>query len=283
MSLIEKAYSAFIFFFFAANISYGQEIKIPDTVLIRSGDLQLKGLLWHPAPPGKFPAVIFCHGGYETNDTTYDLAENISAIGSVFANHGYIFLGLSRRGIGLSKGQGRNSADLMADAFKEKGQEGRNKIQLQQLQTDQLKDMLAGLSFLQKREDVATNSIAVSGHSFGGSLALLVAEHEPGLRAAVVFSAAGYSWDRSPVLRERLLKAVKKIKMPIMIVQAQNDYSLNPGLGLDSALTLLHKPHVLKIYPEFRKTKREAHNLVFLGTQIWEADVFKFLDEILKH
>jgi hypothetical protein len=67
-----------------------------------------------------------------------------------------------------------------------------------------------------------------------------------------------------------------------MIVQARNDYSLNPGVALDSALTHLRSPHQLKIYPQFGTTSREAHNLVNLGLDVWEADVFKFLDEIMK-
>jgi len=262
---------------------FAQDNIIPDTVVVQSENLNLKGLLWRPNTSGKLPTVIFCHGGYETADTTYDLVKNISTIGSVFAKHGYLFLGLCRRGIGLSKGQGVNGADLMAEAFNKIGQQGRNNVQLEQLQTDQLTDMLAGLSFLRKRKEVDTNRVVVMGHSFGGSLALLVAEHDHGLKAVVVFSAAGYSWDRSPQLRLRLISAVKNIPAPIMIIHAWNDYSLNPGYGLDSVMTALHKPHVLKIYPEFGKTNREAHNLIFLGTEIWETDLFKFLDGIMKH
>jgi carboxymethylenebutenolidase len=260
---------------------FAQDIVV-DTVIVQCENLKLKGLLWRPNRPGKLPTVIFCHGGYETAETTYDLVENISTIGSVFAKRGYVFLGLCRRGIGLSKGQGVNGSDLMAEAFNKIGQEGRNKVQLEQLQTDQLTDMLAGLAFLRKRKEVDTNRVVVMGHSFGGSLALLVAEHDHGVKAVVVFSAAGYSWDRSPQLRLRLISAVRNIPAPIMIVHAHNDYSLNPGYGLDSVMTALHKPHVLKIYPEFGKTNREAHNLILLGTQIWETDVFKFLDAITK-
>jgi dienelactone hydrolase len=258
-----------------------QDLFQPDTVTIQSGKLALKALLWHPAGSGRVPAVIFCHGGYETNDTTYDLLENISSIGSVFAKHGYIFLGLSRRGIGLSKGQGKNGADLMAEAFKEKGQEGRNRVQLQQLETDQLNDMIAGLNFLRKRKDVDTKRIGVTGHSFGGSLALLVAEHEPGLKAVIVFSGAGYSWDRSPQLRARLISAVKKIDAPIMIIHAQNDYSLNPGYILDSIRNQQHKPHLLKIYPKIGNTERDGHNFIFRSIETWEADVFTFLSKNL--
>lgn len=255
----------------------------PDTVSVQSGSLQLKALLWHPEGFGKLPAVIFCHGSYETNDITYDPVTNISSIGYIFAQHGYIFLGLFRRGVALSRGVGTNTADLMAKALKARGQEGRNAVQLTQMETVDLNDVIAGLDFLRRRNDVDTSRMAVAGHSFGGSLALLVAEHEPALKAVIVFSAAGYSWDRSPALRSRLITAAQHISRPLMIIHARNDYSLSPGYGLDSVLTALGKPHLLKIYPEFGSSKSEAHNLVFLATDVWEADVFRFLDAIVKH
>jgi dienelactone hydrolase len=263
--------------------SFGQEALRPDTVIVRSGNLELKALLWHPKVVGKLPAVIFCHGGYETNDITYDPLENISTIGSVFAKHGYVFLGLFRSGVALSKGQGTSSGDLMADAFKSNGQEGRNVVQLKQLQTSDLNDAIAGLKFLREQKNVDRNRLAIVGHSLGGSLALLVAEHERQLASVIVFSAAGYSWDRSPQLRARLITAVGHISAPVMIIHAINDYSLNPGYGLDSVLTMLRKPHIFKIYPKFGTTNRQAHNLVFLQPEIWETDVFHFLDGILKH
>jgi dienelactone hydrolase len=261
--------------------SWAQDIFIPDTVSVMSGSLTLKGLLWQPAGKGKFPAIIFCHGGYDSNDTTYPPLQT-SVLGPVFVKYGYIFFDLFRRGVGLSSNQGENSADLMAKAFEEKGQEGRNKVQLEQMQTTQLQDMIAGLNFLRSKEQVDASRIAIIGHSFGGSLALLVAEHDLRLKAVIVFSAAGYSWDRSPPLRLRLLQALKNISAPVMILHAKNDYSLNPGYGIDSALTKLNKPHVLKIYPAFGTTNREAHNLVLLNTDLWKPDVLKFLAKNLR-
>jgi len=86
----------------------------------------------------------------------------------------------------------------MDNALKEKGQEERNKVQLQQPETSQLQDMIAGLTFLKKRKDVDVNHMVVIGHSFGGSLAILLAEHEPSLKSVVIFGPAGYSWNRSP-------------------------------------------------------------------------------------
>jgi len=32
------------------------------TVVVPSGNLRLKALLWKPNGPGPFPAVLFCHG-----------------------------------------------------------------------------------------------------------------------------------------------------------------------------------------------------------------------------
>ncbi|HEY6975708.1 MAG TPA: alpha/beta fold hydrolase [Chitinophagaceae bacterium] len=255
----------------------------PDTVVVQSGNLRLKGLLWKPDGTGSFPAIIFCHGSLGGIDTIHDPLREASLLGNVFANRGYIFFALFRRGAGLSKNEGVNSTDLMDNAFKEKGQEERNKVQLQQLETDQLKDMISGMKFLKSQRNTDTNHVAIIGHSFGGSLALLLAEHERNVKAVVVFSPAGYSWNLSPPLRERLLTAIKNIAMPVMIIHAQNDYSVNPGFTLDSMMNQLHKTHVLKIYPKFGNSASEGHGLIFQGTKIWEADVFKFLDEYMKY
>ncbi|HMH31578.1 MAG TPA: dienelactone hydrolase family protein [Puia sp.] len=254
-----------------------QTLKAPDTVSLQSGGLTLKALLWHPSGHGPFPTIIFCLGSYGGSDTLSNPEQQTSSIGPVFARNGYIFLGLFRRGVGLSKGQGENSADLMYRSFKEKGQEARNKTQLQHLETDQLQDMISGLALLRKMPDVDTNRIGVVGHSFGGSLALLLAEYDSGIKAVVVFAAAGYSWNLSPQLRIRLTNAVRRIAVPVLFIHAQNDYSTIPGYALDSVLNQLNKPHELKIYPRFGKSVDEGHNIIFLSIETWERDVFEFL------
>ena len=262
---------------------YAQDFVSPDTVSVQSGELMLKGLLWRPAGLGPFPTIIFCHGSYGGADTIHDPVQQTSVLGPVFAKKGYIFLVLFRRGVGLSRGQGENIGELMYNAFKQKGQEERNKVQLNKLETDELQDIIFGLKFLRRREDVDKNRFVVTGHSFGGSLALLLAEHDPKLKVVVVFAAAGYSWNLSPMLRERLITAVKNINVPIMMIHAQNDYTTNSGYALDSVLNKLHKPHLLKIYPKFGNTASEGHNMIFLSTETWNADVFKFLHESLRH
>jgi pimeloyl-ACP methyl ester carboxylesterase len=87
-------------------------------------------------------------------------------IGQVFSRHGYVFLFLYRQGVGLSADQGAMGGPLPG---------------------------------------VDVHRIGVAGHSFGGSLSLILAERDAALRAVVLFGAAAASWEPSPGLRERLL------------------------------------------------------------------------------
>ena len=109
----------------------------------------------------------------------------------------------------------------------------------------------------------------------------LLTEHETGLKAVVIFGAAGYSWDRSPQLRTRLYEAAKNITVG-MKVYAQNDYSINPGYAIDSVMNQVNKPHILKIYPSLGNSRTEGHNMIFSSPATWEADVFKFLNESIR-
>src|SRR5215469_17594532 len=162
----------------------------PETVVVQSGALKLRGLLWWPAGRGPFPAVLFNHGSGSIPEPRLP-----GSLGPVFARHGYAFLWLFRRGAGLSSDQGADSGALMARALAEKGQEGRNEVQLQLLEVE-LGDVTAGLAFLRAQSGVDGGRVAIAGHSFGGQLTLLAAEQDTGLRAAVTFGAAAGSWDQ---------------------------------------------------------------------------------------
>src|SRR5271157_1317063 len=174
------------------------------------------------------------------------------------------------------------AAHLMNIESAAHGQEARNTLQLKLLEGRDMSDALAGLAFLRALPQVDAHDVAVIGHSFGGSLTLLMAEREPSLRAVVIFSGSGYSWGRSPELRARLLTAVEHLGMPVFFIHAANDYSVASGKALDAELQQLGKPHLLKIYPPIGQTPDDGHAFPFLGVKIWEPDVFAFLDMYMR-
>jgi dienelactone hydrolase len=263
----------------------GQASGGPETVVVHKGSVTLHALLWRPQGRGPFPGILLNHGSGRTREELERLGpyeKQADVLGPVFARHGYIFLFLFRRGVGLSADQGTNAIDLMNHELAIHGQEARNALQLQLLEGREMSDALSALDFLRALPEVDPRSVAVVGQSFGGSLTFLMAEREPDLRAAVIFSCAGYSWDRSPELRGRLLTAAERIRAPVFFIHAANDYSIAPGKALDARLQRLGRPHRLKIYPPIGQTADDGHNFPYLGVNQWEPDVFAFLDEHLR-
>jgi carboxymethylenebutenolidase len=112
-------------------------------------------------------------------------------------------------------------------------------------------------------------------------LALLEAERAHSIRAVIAFGPAAASWEGSPLLQHRLIHAARTIDAPVLIIHAANDYSTQPGRVLDSERARLGKPHQLKIYPPYGRTAAEGHSFLYLKPTIWEADVFRFLDQSL--
>jgi len=258
----------------------------PQTVEILSGSLRLKGSLWRPEGRGPFPAVVFNHGRSDAAQQ-YSLQlgltlEHLAQIlGPVFVRHGFVFLYPFRRGEGPSADQGQFIGDLLQREDAAKGSEARWRLQLVLMTTDHLQDALAALEFLKNLPYVDTHRVAVAGHSFGGQLTLLEASREHTAHAAVTFGAAAASWDNSPELRDRLIETVRGLAMPLMLIQAANDYSLSPSRAIDGELSRLSKPHMRKIYPAFGDTQSHGHNFLYLDTARWERDVFAFLESNL--
>jgi carboxymethylenebutenolidase len=265
-----------------------QGVVTPDTVVVQSGALRLRALRWRPHGKGPFPAVLFSHGsGPDSANSAAgrrdarNREQGAAALGPVFARHGYLFLYLFRRGAGLSAGQGIYSGDLRAAELAASGQEAHERLQVRLLEGDELSDAFAGLAYLRSQPEVDASRVAVAGHSFGGSLTLLMAERDSTLRAAIDFASAAGSW-RSAPLRERLRNAVSRTTVPVLFIHASNDYSTEPGEALAADMARLAKAHRLRIYPPFGRTREEGHSMVYLSTATWEMDVFAFLNTYMR-
>ena len=281
-----RAFAVAILVASVATIAEGQAARGgPDTVVVHSGPVTLRGLLWRPNGRGPFPAILLNHGSGRSREELERLGpyeRQADTLGPVFARHGYVFLFLFRRGVGLSTAHDTNAVDLLNGEVTAHGQKARNTLQLELLEGRELSDALAGLAFLRKLPDVDPHDVGVVGHSFGGSLTVLMAEREPDLRAVVLFSAAGYSWEQSPELRERLLAALAHVQAPMFFIHAANDYTTASGKALDARLQQLGKAHRLKIYPPIGRTAEDGHAFPLIGVSRWESDVFAFLEEYMR-
>jgi dipeptidyl aminopeptidase/acylaminoacyl peptidase len=157
------------------------------------------------------------------------------------------------------------------------------KTMIRLLETDHLDDQLAALAYLKSRRDVDQNRIALAGCSFGGIQTLLAAERKAGARAGVDFAGAAITWDRSPLIPARLRAAARRAVIPILFVQAENDYNTAPSRELAAEMQKAGKPHELKILPPYGSTPQEAHTpFCANGGDVWGPDVFRFLERHLQ-
>jgi dienelactone hydrolase len=90
------------------------------------------------------------------------------------------------------------------------------------LSREQYQDQMAALSWLEGQSFVRSQAIAVMGNSFGGIETVLGAG-DSRYCAAVDASGGAESWDKAPPLQTLLLTAVRRAKIPILFIQAQND------------------------------------------------------------
>ncbi len=257
--------------------SSAQPINGPDTVEFKSGALALRGLVWRPAGRGPFPAILFTHG---SGRALY--AREMASIGPFYASHGYVLFWPYRRGQGLSAGRGEYIVDLMDRAGSTQGPAARSKVMADLLATEQMDDELAALDYLKRTPGVDRTRLAVAGNSFGGILAVFLAERGPGVRAVIASAPAAQTWASSPDIRERLLKAASHAKAPIFFMQAENDYDLSPSRMLSAEMQRAGRAYRVKIFPPFGATTAEGHSFGYFGTDIWRGDVLAFLAENLR-
>jgi carboxymethylenebutenolidase len=236
----------------------------PEDVTFPSGKLVLHGFLYRPEGSGPFPAILYNHGSEQK-------VGRKPMLGRFFSSQGYVFFVPHRRGHGSSPN------DSYIESLRAERRSGAIA-----LHETHLEDQLAALVYLKQLPEVDNTRIAVAGCSYGGIQTVLAveanAEQKLGLRAAIDFAGGAMSW-RSLVLRDRMVRAVRKTDIPILFIQAENDYDLGPSRTLAGELEQLGKPHKLMIFPPYGNTHKEGHGgFCFRATDVWGSAVTEFLD-----
>jgi dienelactone hydrolase len=253
------------------GIAQAQSPPNPVEVTFPSGNLVLRGFIYKPDGQGPFPAVLWNHGSERRPGWLPELAP-------LFLSKGYAFFIPHRHGHGRSPGE--YVMDVLDRANQSGGAQARSK-KLVELMELHLQDQIAALTYLKSLPEIDAQRIAVAGCSFGGIQTLLMAEKGLGLRAAVDFAGAAQTWRNAPDLRERMLQAARRSQMPVLLIQAKNDYDLAPSRELAAEMEKSAKPHVLQVFPAFGKSNQEAHEFCIHGTELWAPQVFSFLDQAM--
>jgi dienelactone hydrolase len=246
----------------------------PNAVTFPSGELVLHGDLYKPEGAGPFPGVIWYHGGGGPRPGAAEYRGS-TQLGPVFTGNGYVLFVPHRLGYG------RSPRHDLVDTFVDGKREVRDKLQLKLIDMH-MKDVIPALSFLKGLAYVDRNRIAVAGCSLGGIQTVLISEKDMGFRAAVAFAAAAQSWRNAPNVRELMTGAVRKATLPILFVQAENDYDLTGSRTLAAEMKRLGKPHKLLIFPPFGNSPADGHAFCTRGGKVWASEVFSFLGETMQ-
>ncbi len=189
----------------------------------KSGNLTLTGYSYKPAGSGPFPLVIWNHG----SEPDPAGGPQFDSVAAVFVPAGYAVFAPIRRG--QSESQGEYVQNRIKATVASQGLPTAARLMVRLMESEQLDDQLAGLAYAKTLKWVDSTKTVVAGCSYGGIETLLAAERGAGFKAALSISPAALSWASAPPLQDRLKQAVRRIEIPVLLIQPPKDASLEPA------------------------------------------------------
>lgn len=233
-----------------------------------SKGLTLRGWVYKPAGNGPFPAIVWNHSAEKNPSARPEL-------GLFCTQHGYLLFVPVRHGHNPSPGE------YFGDAIQDYIASGADRTSIQKkavaIEEEYNEDVVAALTWLKKQRYVNAKAIAVIGVAYGGSQSLLAAEKDLDLRACIVFGPAAISWGNREI-RQRTIEAVQRTKVPVFLLQAENDYTLGPSEVLGPIIREKGGANRAKMYPAFGTTHAEGQ----LGFACWEEGIKVWGDDFLE-
>jgi dipeptidyl aminopeptidase/acylaminoacyl peptidase len=234
-------------------------------VTFESHGLHLRG--WVVRTPGAHPRPVLVYNHGSAKDVAWSIYGDMAAW---LSSRGYVVFFPFRRGVEGSEGEYLDDeADRSANP-----DHARTVVEHLVSEND---DVSAAIAWIRSQPYADGRRVAVAGCSYGGIEALLSAEREIGIYAAVDFAGGAASWASSPFLQERMTLAAEGARVPVMFVQAKNDFSTAPSEVLAAAMRGQGKDAELRIYPPRGSSALAGHAFCVSGLMTWGEDVLSFL------
>jgi dienelactone hydrolase len=249
-----------------------------DTVGYASGDLALRGVVYRPTAAGRHPALVVLHG----SGNCWGAAGQEAYLGQLFAARGYVAFFPCRRGVGLSAGQGVTAIEQLRREGLETRDSAFARRSTELLERNELADARAAIAAVRARPDVDAARVGVTGISYGGILTMMSAEADSTLRAAVAFAPAAMNWGWNAPLRERLLAGARRTRVPVMVLQAENDWHVGPTRELPEAVRAGGGDARGQLYPAVGGNFNDGHGMMVNAPDLWRDEVLAFLDAHLQ-
>ena len=195
-----------------------KQANVDSSTVEYMSDVKLTGYLSKPKAKGTYPAIIVIHENRGLNDHTRDVARR-------FAAEGFVALAADA----LSRKGGTAAMDTP-----EKVREAFSSISA----ADVLKDLNAGLAFLDSQSNVKKGKLASIGFCWGGARSFLLSTEPNKLRAAVVF------YGTAPTEEQ-----LAKVHCPVLGIYGETDERITSKVPeVDATMKKLKKSYEYKIY-----------------------------------
>jgi dienelactone hydrolase len=268
--------------FFAVLTAFGEEPKkrkshvsqhdssLPmEVVSFRGASGLLQGYFYKPDGKGSFPAVIFLPEMRKSLAKTGP-ASQFDELARFWTTKGYVFFipdhlpRLTLAEIGSTNDPATTPEERYMDM-------------LQAMH----KDVEAATEWCKAQPMVDETRVVMMGSMLGAVQTIYAVERGIKVSALLPFSPAAMSWNSYPILQAAMRRGIRNAKIPIYLIQTQNDMSLAPSFILGKELLNKGGLNRTKVYPPFGTSNNDARNFAVKGSGIWGGDVIAFLKEAL--
>jgi dienelactone hydrolase len=252
---------------------------VPRIVSFASEGVVLRAYLYKPQGNGPFPALVWNAASSKKMFEPGDEAQFV-ALARLAMAHNFVLLIPDRHSNSQSRGMVK-TGDLQEQLRAEDKDPNSINRRAVDFYESHNKDVLAAIDWLKAQAFVDEGKIVMAGHSAGAIQTLLTAEKDSVVRAFVAFSPGAGSWDDNPLLQAMLRRAVRNAKVPVLVIQAQNDFTLAPSELLGKELQNKGGLNQSKVYPPCGTTHAQGNAFALNATSVWAPDVFSFLTQAI--